>query len=129
MEIITNNELIDEIRVKEGLILRVEKYEKDKMEVKIDIDKKYLKKVSGKNMSKFKQVKKDIVNETEDVIFKEDEYIVNDWGRWRRVNMLTNPQDYYIELKCTSGSIGGYSSKFASIIREVQSIVKERYGV
>lgn len=136
MEVITNNGLIDEIRVKDGLILRVEKYEiryeKRCEKVKVEIDKKDLGRVTGKGMTEFKQVKKDIVNENGEVVFNKGDYIRKPWHekyQWEKVNILSDPKDYYIELKCAGGSIGGYSNKFASVIKEVQSIINERYGI
>lgn len=134
MEIVTTNKLLDVIRVEYGVLLRVEKFDFSKKEKFIPneyIDKKDLKRVNGANMSKFKEVKKDILSPDGKVILSKGSFVYQFFSRddYTVIEPLTDPKEFYYSVKCSGGTLEGKGENCANKLKKIDSIMTERYGM
>ena len=134
MEIVVNNKLLDIIRVEYGLLLRVEKFDVLRKERVIPngyIDNKDLKRVTGADMSRFKEVKKDILSSEGEVILEKGSFVYQSSSRddYEVIKPLTNPQEFYYSVKCSGGTIEGWGKNCTGKLKKINSIMTERYGM
>ena len=130
MEQIISNELYDEFRVESGILVKVSKdtvlrdrkFKSDKLK-----SRKYKKKVRG--FSNIYELKRDLECDCGTILPK-GTYIYSFWSKECEIVVPTkNPEDYYVEVTCSGGAIGGCGYESIRKINKVVTLLADRYGL
>ena len=127
---VKSSELYDEFRIESGLLVKVYKYkilsDKSYKSEKLK-SRKYKKKVS--DLSRIYQLKEDVECDCGAILLK-GSYIYLFWGEKCGVVVpVANPKDFYIEVTCSGGVIGGHGCETIRKINKVSTFLKDRYGL
>lgn len=124
MEQITQNDLLEEYRVKYGIILKVNKYKKLHGEEYVSSELKSRnakKKVKG--LYQIYQLKKDITFDNGKTL-KEGQYVYNMWSdTCTLVEVVTDPKDYHYEVKCSGGTIEGNLESVSNVLNSINDFI------
>lgn len=119
MQVISSHKLVDVIRVENGLILEIIKYEPQKGWVWIPDCKKHLKKLSG--VKNGYVVKSDFEYSGNE--FKTGEFIIDHF----RATPLEDKDLFRVEIRCAGGSIRRSIKHMNILLKDIMNYINENY--